>query len=189
MDLEGGDPVDELINDVEADEEGMDISIDDEDEFMDYDGDGEEDEHEGDHEELEDRVVDLEDKLDELMAEFDDLIGGEEMPTDEMGLEPEMEEGMYESKDEVDEDEEVSEEDAKEDLDESAELVAAPKPVSAEEASVNTKSANADDAGKKAKTDAKPVSTSTSTEKGRTAPKAKDMDVDGPEGGAELTKV
>jgi hypothetical protein len=54
----GGDASDELIDDVEAEEQGMQ----------------EGEEGEGD---IEDRVVDLEDKLDELMAEFEALMGDE----------------------------------------------------------------------------------------------------------------
>ena len=180
----GGDAVDDFIGDVSADEEGIDYANDsDEDEdTVEMDMDSDETEEASDEtEELEDRVVDLEDKLDELMAEFDDLIGDdteEEAEVVDMDMDDE----------EADDAEEFSFESAEE-LEESAELTAAPKPTTAEEAGVNTKSANADDAGKKAKTDAKPVSASTTTEKGRTAPKAKEMDVDGPEGGAELTKA
>jgi hypothetical protein len=65
----GGDASDDLIDDVEAEEQGMAMA-------------------EGDDEEgLEDRVVDLEDKLDELMAEFEALMGDEnsEEVGDEMG--------------------------------------------------------------------------------------------------------
>ena len=177
----GGDEVDDFIDDVSADEEGVDFA-DDADTEMDFSDEVDAEENEVEHEELEDRVVDLEDKLDELMAEFDDLIDDgsaeEEIPMDdELGAEEEL---SFE---------ESADADAKEELDESAELEAAPKPTTSEEGSVNTKSANADDAGKKAKTDAKPVSTSTTAEKGRTAPKAKEMDIDGPEGGADLTKA
>ena len=80
----GGDAADDLIDDVEAEEQGMQEA---EDEEMDMEVDGVEvdDEveiggEEGDSdEELEDRVVDLEDKLDELMAEFEAMMGGDEM--------------------------------------------------------------------------------------------------------------
>ncbi len=188
MEIEmGGDPVDELIGDVIADEEGMAPDMDDdiEDLDIDYDDDGETDEHEGDHEELEDRVVDLEDKLDELMAEFDDLIGAEEeMPVDDMdmdidmSMEPEMEEGMYEST-EVDEGEELEEEEVDEDkdaLDENVALSNVSKPSNTEEGSINKSSVNADNAGSKGKKgEAKPVAMSSAENKGRTAPKAKDM--------------
>jgi hypothetical protein len=65
----GGDASDDLIDDVESEEQGMEMS----------EGEGEEG--------LEDRVVDLEDKLDELMAEFEALMGdeGAEEVGDEMG--------------------------------------------------------------------------------------------------------
>ena len=80
----GGDASDDLIDDVEAEEQGM-MEQDDEDEAFDdaAEEDGEDltrdmemdnDEGEGD---IEDRVVDLEDKLDELMAEFEAIMGGE----------------------------------------------------------------------------------------------------------------
>ena len=190
----GGDEVDDFIDDVEADEEGVDFADDAEDTEMDFDDSGDMDGHEDEHEELEDRVVDLEDKLDELMAEFDDLIGDD--AEEEFATDDDMDSDMDFA---VDTDEELSfeesadadldEDEDKEELDESAELEAAPKPVTSEEGSVNTTSANANDAGKKSKTDARPVQTSTATEKGRPAPKAKDLGVDGPEGGAELTKA
>jgi len=71
----------ELMNDVDMEEQGIeeesDAEFDDE-----AEEDGEELTHdiESDHdgEDLEDRVVDLEDKLDELMAEFESLMGDEE---------------------------------------------------------------------------------------------------------------
>ena len=79
----GGDASDDLIDDVEAEEQGMQEDESDA-EFDDAaEQDGEELTHdmeagndaEGD---IEDRVVDLEDKLDELMAEFESLMGGDE---------------------------------------------------------------------------------------------------------------
>jgi hypothetical protein len=72
----GGDASDDLIDDVEAEETGMEMS-EEEDHHADVGGE----------EELEDRVVDLEDKLDELMAEFESLMGddGDDSVGDEMG--------------------------------------------------------------------------------------------------------
>ena len=77
----GGDASDDLIDDVEAEEQGMqedesDAEFDDaaEEDGKDLTHDMETDHDEGD---IEDRVVDLEDKLDELMAEFESLMGGE----------------------------------------------------------------------------------------------------------------
>ena len=79
----GGDASDDLIDDVEAEEQGM--QEDDTDaEFDDAaEEDGEDMTHdmEMDHDEggdIEDRVVDLEDKLDELMAEFEAIMSGDE---------------------------------------------------------------------------------------------------------------
>jgi hypothetical protein len=81
MDSIGGDASDELIDDVEAEEQGMQEAEESDVEFDDAaEEDGEELTHdmEKDHDEggdIEDRVVDLEDKLDELMAEFESLMG------------------------------------------------------------------------------------------------------------------
>ena len=78
----GGDDSDDLIRDVEAEEQGMmeedDVEFDDaaeeDGEDLTHDMEMDNDEGEGD---IEDRVVDLEDKLDELMAEFEAIMGGE----------------------------------------------------------------------------------------------------------------
>ena len=79
----GGDASDNLIDDVEAEEQGMQEEEESDAEFDDEaEEDGEDLTHdmEAGHDEgdIEDRVVDLEDKLDELMAEFESLMGGEE---------------------------------------------------------------------------------------------------------------
>jgi len=78
----GGDASDDLIDDVESEEQGMQEDESDA-EFDDSaEEDGEELTHdmERDHDEgdIEDRVIDLEDKLDELMAEFEAIMGGED---------------------------------------------------------------------------------------------------------------
>ena len=78
----GGDPSDDMINDVEnieADEEGMDdMSMDDAGDELGSEMDmGDEEGGESGEEELEDRVVDLEAALDELKAEFDSLMSQE----------------------------------------------------------------------------------------------------------------
>lgn len=78
-----GDAADDLITDVETEEEGMNEEDDMDAEFDDeaeQDGDDltKDIEGAGDGEgDIEDRVVDLEDKLDELMAEFEAMMGGE----------------------------------------------------------------------------------------------------------------
>jgi hypothetical protein len=71
----GGDASDDLIDDVETEEQGISME-----------GEDSEEDHadEGGNEELEDRVVDLEDKLDELMAEFEALMGDDGDSVDDM---------------------------------------------------------------------------------------------------------
>ena len=82
----GGDASDNLIDDVDAEEQGMQ---EDEESDAEFDDEAEEDgedlthdmEMDHDHDqdsEIEDRVIDLEDKLDELMAEFESMMGGED---------------------------------------------------------------------------------------------------------------
>ena len=84
MDAIGGDASDDLIDDVEAEEQGMQEAEESDAEFDDEaEEDGEDLTHdmEMDHDEdsdIEDRVIDLEDKLDELMAEFESMMGGEQ---------------------------------------------------------------------------------------------------------------
>ena len=144
----GGDASDDLINDVEMEEESdmnMEAEGDEEEEFsMSADDDGEEAEfsmgdEEGGSDEpaTKDDIMNLEDKLDQLMAEFEDLMGGDDMgdgdgfgPDEggdaiEMDDTAEMEPGMMEA---------VS-------------LKAAPKPVTSEEGGVNKKSTYAANSG------------------------------------------
>ena len=73
----GGDASDDLIDDVEAEETGMEMSEEEDNDTADAQ----------DEADIEDRVVDLEDKLDELMAEFESLMGdnGDDSVGDEMG--------------------------------------------------------------------------------------------------------
>ncbi len=174
----GGDAADDLIDDVEAEEQddmSMEAEGDDSEEMdveMDAEVDGD-DHHDdvGGDEELEDRVMDLEDKLDELMAEFEGLMGddsmgdGDDFGADEGGdaievddteeMMPEMGMGMMEN---------VS-------------LKAAPKPVTSEEGSVNKKSTVAANAGAKGPigSTVKPVHTTGAEAHGRPAPTTKDL--------------
>lgn len=82
QDLEevGGNQVEDLVQDVQMDEEGISEEEEDEDSLDSEEGSEEYDHHAdvGGEEELEDRVMDLEDALDELKAEFDQLMAGEE---------------------------------------------------------------------------------------------------------------
>jgi hypothetical protein len=141
----GGDAQSDLIDDVEMEEESdMNMEAEDDEEEMDMSmDDGEEefsmgdDEGSGDEPATKDDIMNLEDKLDQLMAEFEDLMGGDDMgdgdgfgPDEggdaiEMDDTDEMEPGMMEA---------VS-------------LKAAPKPVTSEEGGVNKKSTYAANSG------------------------------------------
>ena len=84
----GGDPADDMMNDVE--------------DAMDDDKEGDEDKGEDD-EDIEDRVVDLEDALDDLKSEFEKMMGDK----DEEGDEEDSEAPMDDMGDEEKEDEAV----------------------------------------------------------------------------------
>jgi len=102
MDDMGGDPADDMMGDIEADAD---------------------DEDKGDDEEIEDRVVDLEDALDDLKAEFEKMMSdddGEEEPEMDMDMD------MDDEGDDDDEAEEAFQFEA-EDEDEETEESAAPK--------------------------------------------------------------
>ena len=144
----GGDAADDLIDDVEMEEESdmnMEAEGDEEEFSMSADDNGEEAEFSmGDEEGMgsdepasKDDIMNLEDKLDQLMAEFEDLMGGDDMgdgdgfgPDEggdaiEMDDTDEMEPGMMEA----------------------VNLKAAPKPVTSEEGGVNKKSTYAANSG------------------------------------------
>jgi len=159
----GGDAADDLVDEIEADEEGIALEGEDE-------------------EDLEDRVVDLEDKLDELMAEFEELMmdKDEEAPEEpEMDMDMDAEEGPEEV--EGDEEEEMampmeSEEEIAEETESELEEAVSLKPVKADNAdhATNKTSPVAADGGKKEKlADAHPAKTEQET--GRPAPKAKEL--------------
>jgi len=82
----GGNQVEDLVDEVTIDEQGISEEEDDmdvmdmdseEDSDMDFDNSGDLDAHEEEHGDVEDRVEDLESALDELKAEFDALMAGE----------------------------------------------------------------------------------------------------------------
>ena len=120
----GGNEVEDLVDEVSCDEEGLAEEEDDLEGEVEFDAeeeyeDGEEDHHAdgGGEEELEDRVMDLESALDELKAEFDALMAGEEAEEeqfpgihgDEMGDEEEFggeDEQVFEAEDDEEEEEE-----------------------------------------------------------------------------------
>jgi hypothetical protein len=156
----GGDVADDLISDVETEEEG--ISMEGEEE-MDIEMDAEESSDDS----IEDRVVDLEDKLDELMAEFEALMG-DNMDGDSVS---DMDGGDDLEMDDTDtaefDDEEL-------DMMEAINLAKAPAPVTSEPAGTNTKSTNANNSGAKGAV-ASPVKMTGDTAQGRPAPKAGEL--------------
>jgi len=91
MDEGMGGQVGDMLDEINAEEAGVteeeDIDFDQDmemDDMDDMDGIDMDDEHEDDmghmeHEEIEDAVIRIEDKLDQLMAEFEDIMGGDKM--------------------------------------------------------------------------------------------------------------
>jgi len=168
----GGSQVDDLIDEVEAEEQGVRMEDDDEEEIEMIDIDV--DDNDGE-EELEDRVVDIEDKLDELMGEFEELMGQVDDNTDDIdgeqdeisdidgdidGIEGEMDEP-------IDVNVEV------EGFNENVDLVPAPKPVTTSTASKSPVAANSGQKGM----DAHPVNFDDGNKgkEGRPTPKYGDM--------------
>jgi hypothetical protein len=167
----GGDASDDLIDDVEAEEQGMQEDEESDVEFDDAaEDDGEELTHdmEKDHDEgdIEDRVVDLEDKLDELMAEFESLMGSE--GSDSVS---DIDGGDALEMDDTDTAEFTDEEMG---MMEAINLAKAPAPVTSEPAGTNTKSTNANNSGAKGAM-ANPVKMTGDTAQGRPAPKAGEL--------------
>ena len=128
----------EEVSDMNMEAEGDDdMGGDSQDDFIDNVEAGDDHEEGGDEPATKDDIMNLEDKLDQLMAEFEDLMGGDDMgdgdgfgPDEggdaiEMDDTDEMEPGMMEA---------VS-------------LKAAPKPVTSEEGGVNKKSTYAANSG------------------------------------------
>jgi hypothetical protein len=128
----GGDASDDLIDDVEAEEQSdMNMEGDDMDD-MGSDNMGSDDmdaaDMGGDEPASKDDILNLEDKLDQLMAEFEDLMGNDDMGNGD-GFGPEEGGDAIE----MDDTEEMG-------MMEAVTLKAAPKPVTSEEGGVNKKS-------------------------------------------------
>jgi hypothetical protein len=168
----GGSQSGDMIDDVETEESGMHEGEYDSDEEFDDEAEDAgadltndlEDEHDMGGEEAATKgdVMDLADKLDELMAEFENMMGDNSMGDDGMGND-----GMGEM--EIDADEFETE-----GMMENIDLKAAPKPITSEPAGTNTKSTTAFNSGA-AGMAAYPVKMTGDTAKGRPAPTAKDM--------------
>ena len=140
----GGDASDDLIDNIEADE-SQDMSMEGEESDAEFDDEAEEagadlthdieGEHDADQAATKDDIMNLEDKLDQLMAEFEDLMG-DDHSGDGDGFGPEAGGDAIEM-DDTDE------------MMEAISLKAAPKPVTSEEGGVNKKSTVAANAGAK----------------------------------------
>jgi len=146
----GGDAADSLIDDVEMEEES-DINMEGEEDDMGDDmgsndmGDDMGDDMGGDETATKDDIMNLEDKLDELMAQFEDMMGnGDDMGPEEGGDAIEMDD--------------TEEMDDQMGMMEALQLKAAPKPVTSEEGNTNKKSTVAANSGARGAM-AKPVHT------------------------------
>lgn len=164
MDDEGmGGQVGDLLDEINAEESGVteedesDIEFDDEaeEDGEDLTHDMEMDNDDGeDSEEVEDAVIRIEDKLDQLMAEFEEIMGGG-AAGDDLGDEVDFEAGAEEEVMEAVQLQKVS--------------------VTHGDNGAQPKSPVAANAGK-AGMDSKPVNFGSADEKGRTAPTAKDVE-------------
>jgi len=147
----GGDAADSLIDDVEMEEES-DINMEGEEDDMgddmpadDMGDDMPGDDMGGDETATKDDIMNLEDKLDELMAQFEDMMGnGDDMGPEEGGDAIEMDD--------------TEEMDDQMGMMEALQLKAAPKPVTSEEGNTNKKSTVAANSGARGAM-AKPVHT------------------------------
>ena len=133
----GGDAADDLIDDVEA-EEQSDMNMEGQEDMDDMDPDMDADmDSGGDEPATKDDVMNLEDKLDQLMAEFEDLMGNNDMGDGDMMGPDEGGDAI-----EMDDTEEMG-------MMEAVTLKPAPKPVTSEEGGINKKSSVAANAGAK----------------------------------------
>jgi hypothetical protein len=162
----GGDQADDLIDDVEAEETGM---------SMEGEGDDEDDHHSdmGGNEDLEDRVVDLEDKLDELLADFERLASGEDADAETVDVDMDVDDADGMTDVEV-ADDEFETEGMKMPMEEAVSLKTVAKPSNSEESGVNKKAVVAANSGAKGAV-AKPVHPTGTEAHGRSAPAAKEL--------------
>ena len=175
--MNDGDAADDLITDVETEEEGL--SEEDElttefDDEAEQAGDDLTQDMEGSNDEgdIEDRVVDLEDKLDELMAEFEAMMGGDADEQDSEEFDMDAGGDSMEMDDTADIMPEMGGPEIG--MMENVDLKAAPKPVTSEPAGTNSRSTVAANSGAKGM-QGSPVRMTGDTAQGRPAPSVKDM--------------
>jgi hypothetical protein len=175
MDEGMGGQVGDLLDEINAEESGVmeedesDIEFDDEAEedgedfTHDLEADHDEGDEEAEHEEIEDAVIRIEDKLDQLMAEFEEIMGNDAGGEEDFGDEGDFDDSeLGGEEDEMDEDMMMEN-------------------VNLQQVSVThgdngayTKSPAAFNSGQ-AGMDSKPVKFADGNEKGRTAPPTKDL--------------
>ena len=172
----GGDAADDMIDEIETDEEAdMSMEADEEgEEEIDIEADADMDMGGEGGEDLEDRVMDLEDKLDELMAEFEQLMGDEGGMGDDMGDGDDFGPGEGGDAIEMDDTAEMMPEMGHTPMAEAISLKAAPKPVTSEEPGINKKSINNNNSGQTGMA-ASPVKMTGDIAQGRPAPTTKDL--------------
>lgn len=174
-----GSQVGDLLDEIDADESG--VMEDDEEDFNDFNDFGDEedeiefsdedmiDSEDAESAEVEDAVIRIEDKLDQLMAEFEEIMGGEgadDMDDTDLDAGEDFE-GEEEGFEDFDDEEESSEE-----MMEAVQLQKVS--VTHGDDGAQKKSPVAANAGK-AGMDSKPVSFAGGDEKGRSAPGTKDL--------------
>ena len=176
----GGDASDDLIDEVEMEEES-DINMED-DQDADADDAADDDMHDdlgddlgGSEPATKDDIMDLESKLDELMAEFENLMGDQDSNSDADMDASDMDSEEGGDAMAMDDTDEMMPEMAQ--MDEAVDLKAAPKPTTSEQGSTNKKSVVAANSGA-AGMASHPVKSDSAEEKGRKAPDAKDMITD-----------
>jgi hypothetical protein len=165
----------ELSDSIDAEEQGMaegdesDAEFDDEAEEAgsDLTHDIEAD-HDADEGDIEDRVVDLEDKLDELMAEFESLMGDDGVESDLAG-----DDGEELGGDAMAQDDTMAFADQGQMMEENVQLDKVPAPKGGDDGA-NSKSPVAANSGSRGAV-AKPVTMTGDTAQGRSAPGTKDL--------------
>ena len=165
----------ELGDSINAEEQGMQEGDESDAEFDDEaEEDGEdlthdiEADHDADEGDIEDRVVDLEDKLDELMAEFESLMGDDGIESDLAG-----EEGDELGGDAFAQDDTMAFSDEGQMMEENVQLDKVTMPTGGDDGA-NSKSPVAANSGSRGAV-AKPVTMTGDTAQGRSAPGTKDL--------------
>jgi hypothetical protein len=178
MDEGMGGQVGDLLDEISAEESGvmeeeddMDFEFDDESVSFDDEDMGDHHSDVGGNEEFEDTVIRIEDKLDQLMAEFEEIMGSDELDSDEDEDMDSDEEDMDMDMDSDEEDMDMDLEMDDEETDEVMEAVQLQKvSVTHGDNGSNTKSPNVNNSGQ-AGMDSKPVKFSGASETVPTGPK------------------